>query len=60
MYLQIIIVQGTNKIRLSNITLYDIYNQVIDIPKEAVTKQSSNYEEVPDEDDKISDFSRMS
>jgi hypothetical protein len=45
MYLQIIKVQGTNKIRLSNITLYDIYNQVIDIPKNAVTKQSSNYEE---------------
>lgn len=45
MYLQIIRLQGTNKIRLSKITLYDIYNEEIKIPKDVVTKQSSNYEE---------------
>lgn len=45
MYLQIIRLEGTSKIKLSNITIYDINGEPIKIPKDVVTKQSSNYEE---------------
>ena len=41
MYLQIIRLEGAGKIRLSNITLYDIKGNVIKIPDNAVQLQSS-------------------
>ena len=41
MYLQIIRLEGTSKIRLSNITLYDIKGNLVKIPNDAVAKQSS-------------------